>query len=426
MEADLRARLAESEETLRAITSGEVDGLVVAGKAGDQVFTLDGAGHAYRDLIESMNEGALTLMSDATILYANQCFAKIIQLPLEQVTGGSFFRFLSEHDLATLRPLLECGDAAGTKVQVLLKTGDGGQLPAQISIRPLGKPGVNAGTIGMVVTDMTEARRIAKQKETERLYAQVLEQAAELERRVNERTRQLLHANQELESFESSVSHDLRGPLRHVIGFSDILIEVYAAQLPETAQGYLNKIRGGAQKMDRLISALLEFSRVSKSSLTLAPVDLRRMWEEILAEMKPDLGDRRIEVTIDELPPSRADPVLLRQVLINLLGNALKYSRNRDRSIIALSSRIEPNGAQSYSIRDNGIGFDMKDASKLFAVFERLSTARDFEGTGVGLTTAQRIIERHGGRIWAESAPDAGATFFFTLGPTLNRTPAAA
>jgi PAS domain S-box-containing protein len=157
--AELRVRLAEADETLRAIRSGEVDAVVVAGKQGPQVFTLQGAEHAYRVLIESMNEGALTLMADKTILYANQCFARMVKCPLEQVTGSSFHRFLSAADRATLRPLLKRAGKSGSKIQVLLNAGDGSKMPAQISIRPLAKDGFNRATIGMVVTDMTEARR---------------------------------------------------------------------------------------------------------------------------------------------------------------------------------------------------------------------------------------------------------------------------
>jgi two-component system, NarL family, sensor kinase len=157
--AKLRARLAIAEETLRAIRSGEVDSVIVAGKEGSQVFTLDGAEHAYRVLIESMNEGALTLTVDKTILYANQCFARMVKCPLEKVMGGSFRRFLSAEDQATLRPLMKRADKSGCKIQVLLNAGDGSQMPVQISIRPLAKNYFNRAPIGLVVTDMTAARR---------------------------------------------------------------------------------------------------------------------------------------------------------------------------------------------------------------------------------------------------------------------------
>jgi two-component system NarL family sensor kinase len=157
--AELRARLADAEETVRAIRSGEVDAVVVAGKQGPQVFTLEGAEHAYRVLIESMNEGALTLTAKGVILYANRCFSRMVKCPLEQVMGGSFRRFLSAADRATLRPLLQGAGQSGSKIQVLLHAGDGSKMPAQISIRPLAKDDFNRATIGLVVTDMTEARR---------------------------------------------------------------------------------------------------------------------------------------------------------------------------------------------------------------------------------------------------------------------------
>jgi len=157
--AELRTRLADAEETLRAIRAGEVDAVVVAGKRGPQVFTLEGAEHAYRALIESMHEGALTLTADTTVLYANTCFARMVKCPLEQLMGSSLRRFLSAEDQATLQPLLKRASKAGSKIQVLLKAGDGSQIPAQISIRPVAKSGFNRTTIGMVVTDMAEARR---------------------------------------------------------------------------------------------------------------------------------------------------------------------------------------------------------------------------------------------------------------------------
>lgn len=415
----LRVRLAEAEETVRAIRSGEVDAVVVESKQGDRVFTLDGAEHAYRILIESMHEGALTLRVDSMILYANHCFAEMVHCPLEHVIGGSFSRFLSPEDWAALEPLLQQADTVGTKIQVMLNADDASQMPAQISISLLtsGAYGDGGATLGLVVTDLTEARRLARQKETERLYEQAREQAAELERRVEERTEELLHANQELEAFEASVSHDLRSPLRHIASFAELLLEDYDGQFPKEAERYLHRICNNAKDMDRLIAALLEFSHVGKKSLARQPVDVSAMCHEIFEEMQPELDNRIVEVTIGEMPRCVADPILLRQVLINLLGNAIKYSRTRDRAVIEISA-VAPlkDGSTVYAIKDNGVGFDMAHAHKLFIPFERLHHAREFEGTGVGLATVQRIIERHGGHIWAESVPDVGTTFFFTVG----------
>jgi PAS domain S-box-containing protein len=416
--AELRRRLGEAEGTLHAIRTGEVDAVVTAGKAGLQVFTLQGADHVYRVLIESMNEGALTLTEGSMVLYANACFARLVQRPLETVIGGSVRRFLSAQDGAALRLLVRRAGRTGSKIQVALHAADGSTLPVQISLRRLERKGPHRAPVGLVVTDLTESRRAAHQAETARLYAQVCAHAAELERRVDERTAQLQSANRELESFQSSVSHDLRAPLRHVTGFSQILLDFPAAQLPDGARDYLLKIHECAGKMDRMIVALLEFSRLSNQALSPQPVDIGRTWREILAELRPELGDRPLDVTIGDLPPCHADPALLHHVLVNLLENALKYSRLRDRAVIQISAAT-PAGSTVpvYSIKDNGVGFDMAQADKLFTVFARLHSTNDFEGTGVGLTTAHRIIQRHGGRIWAESAPGLGATFYFHVGP---------
>jgi PAS domain S-box-containing protein len=262
--AELRRRLTEAEETLRAIRNGEVDAVVVSGQNGDQVFTLDGAGHAYRMLIESMNEGALTLTLDATILYANSCLARMVGYPLEQVIGSSFRRLLPAEDWAALTLLVHQAENTGIQFQTMLVRKDGEKLRTQLSFRRLAKAGNGGATLGVVATDMTEANRIARQKETERLYAQVVAQAVELERRVEERTAELLRANQELESFEASVSHDLRGPLRHIVGYAEIVRSDYGTVIPDAVLQYIKKICDGADKMEGLIEALLNFSRIGK------------------------------------------------------------------------------------------------------------------------------------------------------------------
>jgi signal transduction histidine kinase len=270
----------------------------------------------------------------------------------------------------------------------------------------------------LVAIDATQAERA-------RLYAQIQQHAAELERRVEERTRQLQNANQELEAFGSSVSHDLRGPLRHIMGYAQILVEDCGPQLPAQAGNYLNKILKGVRNMEQLINALLEFSRLSKKSLVIERVDLEKIAREVLAELAPELEPRSVEVQIGPLPTVQGDPVLLHQVLANLIGNAVKYTRRRQRAVIALAVTGQEGELPIFSIQDNGVGFDMADQEKLFTLFERLHDASEFEGTGVGLATVQRVIQRHGGRIWAQSQPDAGATFFFTLHPSEGAPPLA-
>jgi PAS domain S-box-containing protein len=237
---------------------------------------------------------------------------------------------------------------------------------------------------------------------------------AELEQRVIERTAQLESANKELEAFSYSVSHDLRAPLRAVDGFSQAVLEDYGAQLPEEGRHQLQTIRGGAQRMGLLIDDLLTFSRLSRAPLQKQEVNIGELVRSVLADLSAQQAGRQIEVRIGELPAGTGAPSLLRQVWINLLSNAFKYTQKRAAAVVEIGCEARTEG-HVYFVRDNGTGFDMRYAGKLFGVFQRLHRAEDYEGTGVGLAIVQRVVQRHGGRIWAEAAVDRGATFYFTL-----------
>lgn len=248
------------------------------------------------------------------------------------------------------------------------------------------------------------------------MLAQIQEQNEFLEKRVRERTAELEAANSELEAFCSSAAHDLRTPLRAVTGFSEVLLDPRATLSSADAQRYVRLIRDGSVQMSELINDLLAFSRLGRHELARQTVDLSRLAEEAAHDLEREHGTREINLRIEPLPPADCDPALLRIVFVNLLSNALKYTRPRARAEITLGTTTVPEEKSPvYFVRDNGVGFDMRDAAKLFGVFQRLHHSHEFEGTGVGLATVRRIVDRHGGRIWAEAAPDAGATFFFTL-----------
>jgi light-regulated signal transduction histidine kinase (bacteriophytochrome) len=260
----------------------------------------------------------------------------------------------------------------------------------------------------------TMASQIAAACQNALLHDKVQRHAAELEKRVAERTAQWQLANKELEAFAYSVSHDLRAPLRAIDGFSRLVLQDYGPQLPPEAQRDLLKVRSSAQRMGQLIDDLLAFSRLSRQPLDkrrVAPQDLVR---QVLFDLQSDRKGRQVEVVIGELSTCQGDAALLRQVWINLLSNALKFTQGRAPARIEIGC-IEKDGEQVYFVRDNGVGFDMRYAGKLFGVFQRLHRTEDYEGTGVGLAIVQRIIHRHGGRVWAEAAPGEGATFCFTL-----------
>jgi signal transduction histidine kinase len=236
----------------------------------------------------------------------------------------------------------------------------------------------------------------------------------ELEDRVARRTAELEVANKELEAFSYSVSHDLRAPLRAMDGFSQAVIEDYGPQLPAEGQRYLQTIRAGAQRMGLLIDDLLTFSRLSRLPLRKQPVDMAKLVRDTVSELDSERSGRQVEMHVGELPSSHGDSALLKQVWVNLLSNALKYTRKRTPAIVEIGCARD-NGEAVYFVRDNGTGFDMQYSHKLFGVFQRLHRADEFEGTGVGLAIVQRVVHRHGGRVWSEAAIDRGATFYFTL-----------
>jgi signal transduction histidine kinase len=238
----------------------------------------------------------------------------------------------------------------------------------------------------------------------------------ELEQRVRARTAELEAANRELEAFSYSVSHDLRAPLRTVDGFSQAVLEDYGPHLPDDARRQLGLIRAGAQSMGALIDDLLAFARLSRQPLQAREVNMNRLVADCRAELAAELAGRSVEFRIADLPDAVGDPALLKQVWLNLLANALKFSRRRSPAVIEVGS-AQDQGIAVYHVRDNGTGFDMRYAPKLFGVFQRLHRAEDFEGTGVGLALVQRVVHRHGGRVWAEAAVDRGAAFYFTVRP---------
>jgi signal transduction histidine kinase len=261
------------------------------------------------------------------------------------------------------------------------------------------------GEVLIRVYNMLEVRLL--NSEIKRLYNQV-------EERVAQRTAELEESNKELEAFSYSVSHDLRAPLRALDGFSQAMLDDFGPQLPAECQRYLKTIRYSAQQMSALIDALLEFSRFNRQELNKQAMDTSKLVHSALDELGFPWQERQVEIRVGDLPMSSGDPVLLKQVWLNLLSNALKYTNKRKKAEIEIGS-TKINGTEVFFVRDNGTGFDMRYADKLFGVFERLHRMEDYEGTGIGLAMVQRIVNRHGGRVWANSAIDRGTTFNFTL-----------
>jgi PAS domain S-box-containing protein len=367
---------------------------------------LDASELRYRRLFESAKDGILILDAETgMVVDVNPFLITTLGFSREEFLGKAIWDLGFFKDIwANAEKFAELKEKEYLRYEHLpLRTVDGQSLEVEFVSNVYRVNG--SKVIQCNIRDVT-ARRRAEDA--------LLQLNESLEQRVSERTTQLEAANKELDAFSYSVSHDLRAPLRAVDGFSQAMLEDYGTQLPEEGQRYLRTIREGTHRMGALIDDLLTFSRLSRLPLTKRQVDAGELVRSAIGELDSLREGRQIEVRVGDLPACQGDPALLKQVWLNLLSNAFKYTRRCHPAVIEVGCAKEAD-ENVYFVRDNGTGFDMRYADKLFGVFQRLHRAEEFEGTGVGLAIVHRIIHRHGGRVWAEAAVDRGATFHFTL-----------
>jgi PAS domain S-box-containing protein len=360
----------------------------------------------YQDLFENAQELIIALDADGKFRNLNKAAERTLGITRYDAVEKNFADFVVREQRDRFRLFLT--DAARQNSDKLgefqIKSSNGRPASLELSCHVMNRP-TDGTELQVIARDITERKRA--EEEIHRL-------TNFLENRVAERTSQLEAANKELEAFSYSVSHDLRAPLRAIDGFAKILREEnFANADTETAQ-LLDGIHKNAQRMSQLIDDLLQFSRITRYSLVSSEVNLEQLFQAVFQEQKALQSDRKLELKLNPLPIVKGDTALLRQVVENLVSNAIKYSRLREISQIEVSGRTEKE-QHVISVKDNGVGFDMRYGDKLFQVFQRLHSDKEFEGTGVGLAIVQRIVNRHGGRIWAEAEPGKGATFFFTL-----------
>ncbi len=366
MVAERTAQLSDSEERHRAVVDTAVDAISVIDERG---------------AIQRFNPGAERMFGYSEAEVVGKNVSLLMPSPYREQHDGYLARFLATGEKRII----------GIGREVVGRRKDGTEFPIYLAVAEmrLGESRMFTG----IIRDITEAKRAAEQQ------AHLLTS--------------LEAANKELESFSYSVSHDLRSPLRAIDGFSRIVQEDYGDRLDGEGKRLLGVVRDNSRKMGRLIDDLLEFSRLGRKQLSAAEINTKRLVEEVLGELQAG-SERRTRLTIGALPPAYGDVVLIKQVWVNLLDNAIKFSGRREQPMVEVSGSV--NGTENvYCVKDNGAGFDMQYYDKLFGVFQRLHSAEEFDGTGVGLAIVQRVVARHGGRVWAEGKVGEGATFYFSL-----------
>ncbi|HUR69704.1 MAG TPA: ATP-binding protein [Candidatus Thermoplasmatota archaeon] len=383
----LRARLEEAEATLDAIRSGEVDAIVVSGPRGERAYTLEGADHPFRILVETMAEGALTLAPDGTIVYANARFAQLARTTLDRVLARSIHDFVDETDRPSIQRLVK-EPTAGVSLEIPILAVDGTRVPALVASGSfLVREGDSVPHVCLIVTDISELTRTA----------------LELER-----------SNAELREFAYVASHDIQEPLRAIGTSVHMLLEDDKLSLDAGQRLLLERAAAGTSRMHELVRALLEYSSADKGGSGQI-VDTKKAVADVLESLDVAIREARAKIRVGDLPAIHGDPVHLPRVFQNLVQNAIKFTAPGAPPRIEIDARREGR-AWHFSVKDEGLGIDPVDVPRLFTIFTRLDPRGRHPGTGMGLALCKKIVERHGGRIWVESqGRGKGSVFRFTI-----------
>jgi PAS domain S-box-containing protein len=422
---DLEERLSEANQLIQAIQEGEVDAFAIRKNNTPEIYTLQSGDYAYRVLIEKFGEGALNLTEEGLIVYSNTYFFELLGLPYEKVIGSFIFEMVSEASQKAFRELFAASLTGNSKGEIIFSI-DGRSIPVYVSLTSL-QP--NLPTVGMIITDLTEKKR----------HEEVI---AHYNLQLAAKNQELENQNGELASFTYVASHDLQEPLRKIQTFSSRILEKEEDRFSAEGRDYFVRMRGAAARMQRLIEALLSYSRTSTSRIASRPTDLNVVVEEVRKNLLDDIHGKDFLIESTKLPVLNLVPLQFHQLLVNLFANSIKYGKPGLPAHIKISANLlttpadlltvppdmlavsepgsevdgqTPGKYWKIDIEDNGIGFKQEYAERIFELFQRLHGRTEYEGTGVGLAICKKIVQNHRGSIKAYGRPGVGATFSIFL-----------
>jgi PAS domain S-box-containing protein len=403
---ELENRLEESEQLIEAIKEGEVDAFAITTNSQSEVYTLQSGDYAYRVLIEEFSEGAVNVTEDGIIVYTNTYFFELINLPYERVVGSLFFDFIDKDSMVTFRELFSLALKGKSKGEIHLSINKR-IIPVYISLTSL-QPKLS--TVGIIISDLTE-----KKKSEEVILA--------YQKNLETKNLELLQSNRELDSFAYLASHDLQEPLRKIQTFSNWILEKEYDNFSPKIKDYFNRIITSSKRMQNLITALLNYSRINTSEIAYVLTDLNLIVEEVKNDLNELIEENHVTVQTNPLPSLKIIPLQFNQLLSNIFINAIKYRKSDQNPLIKINSELVSNPTidkQSapisgkfwkIQIEDNGIGFEQQYENKIFELFQRLHGKSEYEGTGIGLAICKKIAQNHGGFINAVGKPGIGSQF---------------